>query len=135
MTLEEALFSWASAQTELQSLLGEPDRLRFYKLQVPKQSRMPATVIQRAGTGRQVANCGTVGTVSLTLQVDHYAKSWDAMNQVAEAFRIALHAQEFPVMMGTVKVKAATLTNEFDLDDPEPGLYRRSQSWSFWFVE
>lgn len=38
-------------------------------------------------------------------------------------------------MMGSVKVKDAFLVNEFDLDDPEPGLYRRSQSWRFWYVE
>jgi hypothetical protein len=135
VTLEEGFHAWAESQTELAALLGEPNRFRLFKLQVPKNAKMPSSVQQRSGTGRQRRGCTIDGAVEINLQLDHYGKTWQEAVAVAEAFRIALHELQFPVMMGTVKVKDATCENEFDLDDPEPGLYRRSQSWSFWFFE
>jgi hypothetical protein len=135
MTLEQALFGWANEQTEIAALLGEPARLRLFKLTVEQRAHMPSSVMQRTGTQRQQLQCRIDGTVQATIQVDHYAKSLKVAAEVADAFRVALHATTFPVMMGSVKVKDAFLVNEFDLDDPEPGLYRRSQSWRFWYVE
>jgi hypothetical protein len=135
VTLEQAIFGWANEQTEIVALLGEPARLRLFKLTVPQRAHMPSSVLQRTGTQRQQLQCRTDRTVQATLQFDHYGKSQQVAAEVAEVFRLALHAIVFPVMMGGVKVKDAFLVNEFDLDDPEPGLYRRSQSWRFWYVE
>jgi hypothetical protein len=135
MTLEQALFGWANDQTEVAALLGEPARLRLFKLTVAQRAHMPSSVMQRTGTSRQQLQCGIDRTVQATIQLDHYDKTQAGAAGVADAFRVALHATTFPGMMGSVKVKDAFLVNEFDLDDPEPGLYRRSQSWRFWYVE
>lgn len=135
MTLEQALFGWANEQTEIVALLGDPARLRLFKLTVQQRANMPSSVMQRTGTQRQQLQCRVDRTVQATMQIDHYAKTQQAAAQVADVFRIALHGITFPVMMGSVKVKDAFLVNEFDLDDPEPGLFRRSQSWRFWYVE
>lgn len=135
MTLEDGLFTFAAAQTELVALLGEPTKFRFYKRKVEQGSKMPAMVMQRVGRETQRIQCGVDKTVGLTMQIDHYGKTHQEADGVGDAFRVLMQSQDFPVMMGTVKVKSADLTNEFDLDDPEPGLLRRSQSWSIWFVE
>lgn len=135
MMLEQALFGWANGQTEIVALLGDPARLRLFKLTVQQRANMPSSVMQRTGTQRQQLQCRVDRTVQATMQIDHYAKTQQAAAQVADVFRTALHGITFPVMMGSVKVKDAFLVNEFDLDDPEPGLYRRSQSWRFWYVE
>lgn len=135
MTLEQSLYGWANEQTEIAALLGDPARLRLFKLTIAQRAHMPASVMQRTGSARQQLQCGIDRTVQATIQIDHYDKSQQGAATVAEAFRVALHAVSFPVMMGSVKVKDAFLVNEFDLDDPEPGLYRRSQSWRFWYVE
>jgi len=135
VTLEQALFAWANAQTEVAALIGEPARLRFFKLTVPQRAHMPSAVQQRTGTQRQQLQCRVDRTVQATIQIDHYGKSQQGAGELGDVFRTALHGETFPVMMGSVKVKDAFCLNEFDLDDPEPGLYRRSQSWRFWYVE
>lgn len=139
MELEEGLFAWANQQTEIAALIGEPAGLRFFKLVIPQQRTTPATVLQRSGTSRSITQCGTIRLASATLQLDHYATTWQAASRLAAVFREVLLEREgmrkYPRNMGTVEVRSATLQNEFDLDDPEPGLYRRSQSWDFWYVE
>jgi hypothetical protein len=81
-----------------------------------------------------VAQCGTVGTVFAVQQIDSYGSSPEQARQVADAVRLVL-SDYSGTIQGALRIKAATLQNEFDLDDPEPGLYRRSQSWGIWFVE
>lgn len=146
MELEEALTVWVGTVPSLVARIGEPNRLRLYKLKLEQKTRMPSTVLQRSGADRQYRPCTVDGAVALSLQVDHYAKTWQSMVDLAKAWREALspNAVSYPIWMGgapddsplvAVKVKAATLDNEFDLDDPDPGLLRRSQSWTFWVWE
>jgi hypothetical protein len=105
---------------------------------------MPAMVQQRSGTARQELQCTTDGAVAIQLQVDTYAKTWAEMAACSRAFARALRRDvaTYPIWMGdgdspsvAVKVKAATLENEFDFDDPETGLCRRTQLWTFWVFE
>lgn len=133
MILEQAIYRWAQGITEISALLGQGSRLRLTKLTVPQASAMPASVIQRTGTNRSKTACGTINLVQAAVQIDHYGKDWQTAIAVAEVFRLAL--SDFAGMMGAVQIKDAALVNEFDLDDPEPGLYRRSQSWSIWYLE
>lgn len=142
MELEEALHAWAAAQTELAGLIGEPNRFRLYKGVLEQKTRQPASVQRRASTDRQVRACTVDGAVGVSLQLDHYATSWQASTQLAKAWRQALNPENvsYPLYMGGapgvgLKVKAATLDNEFDLDDPDPGLFRRAQFWTFWIFE
>lgn len=133
MMLEQGLYEYAAAQTDIAAIIGQPDKLRLEKLVVPQHSRFPCSVMQRTGTTRDQIACGTSRLLQATVQIDHYAKTWKGAAELAEAFRLAL--TDFAGMMGDVEVRNVTLQNEFDLDDPEPGLYRRSQSWLFWFTE
>lgn len=142
MELEEALHAWAANQTELAALLAEPNRFRLYKGVLEQKTKQPASVQQRSGADRQFRSCTVDGAVAISLQLDHYAKTWSEMALLAKTWRQALSPDNlsYPLYMGGpagvgVKVKAAELTNEFDLDDPEPGLFRRSQLWQFWVFE
>lgn len=145
MELEDALFGWVRSRPTITQFIGGPPPAvtRFFKLKVPQASKFPAMVQQRAGIATQQLACGVDGTVRVTMQLDHYARTWAEMAALAKAFRRALERDEvYPVAMGagdspddSVRVKSAKLENEFDLDDPEPGLLRRSQTWSFWIWE
>lgn len=144
MELEDALFKWAGTQAPLVAMLGEPNRLRFFKGKIPQGSKMPASVMQRSGGPRSYMACGVDGTYPVSMQLDHYALAWKEMAVLARAWFNALnpHPSPYPIHMGTgnspddsVKVKAARLDNEFDLDDPEPGLMRRTQLWTIWVYE
>jgi len=147
MEFEQALTEWVRTVPALVAIIGEPNRVRLFKLKVEQKSKMPAIVQQRAGAERQYLSCTVDGAVRLSMQIDHYARTWAEMATLARTFREALDPDtvQFPVWMGGaptdsppgagVKVKAAMLENEFDLDDPDPGLLRRTQSWTFWIWE
>jgi hypothetical protein len=145
MEFEDALFKWVSDQATVTAHIGAaPQAVRFHKLKIPQGGKTPAMVQQRSGTGRQELQCSTDGAVAIQLQVDTYARDWASMAAASRAFARALRrdAVTYPLWMGDgdspaagVKVKAAILDNEFDLDDPEPGLCRRTQLWTFWIWE
>jgi hypothetical protein len=146
MQLEDALFGWVRGRPTITQYIGSgpgPIGTRFFKLKIPQGSKFPAMVQQGAGLQTQQLACGVDGTVRITLQIDHYARSWAEMAALGTAFRRALEREQtYPVQMGegdspddSVRVKSAKIENQFDLDDPEPGLFRRSQTWSFWIWE
>lgn len=144
MELEDALFRWMQTQAPVVALIGEPNRLRFFKSKIPDQSRMPALVMQRSGGPRTYGQCGVDGSYPVSMQLDAYAKSWAEMALLARRVKNALNPvpAPYPLQMGvgdspdeSVKVKAAELQNEFDRDDPEPGLFCRTQLWAIWIFE
>lgn len=145
MEFEDALFSWVSTQATLTALIGTPPAaVRFFKLRIPQGGKSPAIVQQRSGADRQRLACRIDGAVKISLQLDFYAREADTVAELAKAFRQALRPDvaNFPLEMGTgdspavsVKVKDAMLENEFDGEDEEPGLVRRTQFWSFWIRE
>lgn len=144
MEIEDALSGWIVDQDAYADLIREPSRVRFFKLKVPQGSRFPCTVVQRSGTDRQYRACRIDGTVGVTLQIDHYGKTWQAMANLAAKFRQVLDPQtvDYPALMGPdnspfvgLKVRGAFLENEFDGEDVDPGLLRRTQLWTFWVSE
>lgn len=144
MEFEDALHGWVSQQAPMVALIGEPNRLRFFKGKIPQGSKMPSTVQQRSGADRQYRPCRIDGAVAVSMQIDHYAKNWQAMAELARTFRESLDPRvvQFPLLMGPgdspptgVRVRGAFIDNEFDADDPDPGLLRRVQLWTFWIVE
>lgn len=145
MELESGLYRWAIAQAAFFPLLKPgAGEFQFHKMRIPEGAPTPATVQQRVGTGYQMRPCEIDGAVSVSLQLDHYAKTTELRDALAAAWRRALNPRylTYPVWMGdgdspsaAVKVKAAILENEFDLDDSEPGLLRRTQLWTFWIFD
>src|SRR5687767_13168694 len=125
MELEDALFKWVSTQAGVTAFIGAaPQAVRFHKLKIPQGGKTPAMVQQRSGTARQELQCKLDGAVAISLQVDTYATTWAQMAACSRAFARALRRDvaTYPIWMGdgdsptvAVKVKAATLENEFDL--------------------
>jgi hypothetical protein len=142
---EDALFKFTAQQLPVTAFIGAaPQATRMFKLKVPQGARFPAIVMTRDGAPRQNLYCSVDGAVRVSMRIDHYAKEWATMAALAKAFRRSLNPEvnAYPIWMGdgdspsvAVKVKSASLENEFDLDDPEPGLHRRVQLWQFWIFE
>lgn len=145
MELETGLYRWASAQAAFFPILKPgAGEFRLHKMKIPQGGPTPATVQQRVGTDYEWRACEIDGAVQVSLQLDHYAKTTDERDALAAAWRRALNPRylTYPVWMGdgdspstAVKVKAAKLDNEFDSDDIEPGLQRRTQLWTFWIFD
>ena len=133
MTIEDALHTILAADTDLLALIGEPDLVRIFRGVAPPGTRAPYLSITRSTTTGIQGLCGTAGTEFVLEQIDAYGKTEDERDNLARA--VFLRLRDFSGTIGTVKIKDATRQNEFDVEDPEPGLYRRTQSWAIWYIE
>jgi hypothetical protein len=142
---EDALFQWVKGQPTVTGYIGNPPGVvRFFKLKQPQGAALPSMTVARNGRQGQQLACGPDGAVLIRLQVDLFGATWPEMAGLAKAFRRALNPNPspYPMLMGSgdspgvqVRVKSAECVNEFDTDDPEPGLCRRTQFWQFWVFE
>lgn len=96
--------------------------------------RVPALVYTITAVDRQVAFCGTRGTVAATVELNSYATTYAQVRELADAVRRALIDYRGD-MGGVVQVSACSLDAEFETQDIEPGLYRVVQSWLIWYKE
>jgi hypothetical protein len=95
--------------------------------------RMPCIVYQKVSAERQVRLVGTAGLVRATYQIDSYAESALGAINLAAAVRSAL--VDYSGTSGGIYVRSVLLENEISLEDPEPGLYRISQTYTCWYDE
>lgn len=98
-----------------------------------ESTKMPCLVFQRIGGTRQVLHCGTDNLVEAIYQIDAYAPKYADAVRVATQARRALVGYGGP--MGEVQVSNVFITADFDAEEPEPGLERRSQSYTVWYKE
>ncbi len=77
--------------------------------------------------------CGTSRLTAGTFQIDSYAEQYVAAVSLAAAVRAAL--LDFQGMLNGVPVRHAFVETEGDLLDPEPGIFRVSQTWVIWYSE
>lgn len=116
---------------------GRPDRI--FPLVIPQKVpggalQIPAVVYNITSVERQVTYCGTSNLSQSDVQIDCYCETYDAVKELASAVRACL--LDFHGVMGnTTFTVAASLDNEFDGHDFEPGLYRVTQLWTFWNKE
>ena len=128
------LHEYLTAQAAVAALVGD----RVYPELIPQHvyaevRGMPCIVYQRVAVSRSRTYCAADKLVKATIQVDVMAPTYDEADQVAEAVRLAL--LDYRGAMGDVRVKLCQLDTETNLVESEPGLFRCSRDWSFWYVE
>lgn len=128
--IEEGLFSHLKADAGLTALLRSTN---IFGVIIPQNSGMPSVVYSRIAATRTQTLCGTDGLVKGLFQIDSYAISYLTAKKLANAVRLSLI--DFHGAMGDTRVASVSLDTEVDLDDPEPGLYRVSQTYIIWFAE
>lgn len=132
---EPNLFEYLKNVPEVAALIAD----RIYEGRIPQhvfdseQGVMNCAVYSRVGGATGVGFCGSDGLVPAQYQIDVYALDSVAKTKVARAIRRALVDYRGP--MGSVPVQLVTLDNQFDSEEPEPGLERRTQSYTIWYLE
>lgn len=130
MMLEEGIVEYLSTVDTVTALVGQ----QIYGIRRPQGIRpLPEVLIFRAVTERQELFCGTNPLVMASMQIDSYADSATVAGTLARALRQTL--RRFTGNMGGVYVDDVFLTNEFAVDDPEPGDIRMVQLYNFWYRE
>jgi hypothetical protein len=139
--IEDAIFTRLYTDSGVGGLVAEaisPIRYRIYRMVIPQfaagdLTKFPCIVYSKVGAGRTLNFGSTNDVVRGSFQLDSYAVSYEDAIALAEAVRVRL--TDFVGTLSGEQIKATELENEFVLDDPEPGLFRVSQSWIIWYVD
>lgn len=127
--IEESLYSFLSSDSAVSGLVED----RIYGQIAPQKSLLPRIVYSRVATQRSQSLCGTDSKVRAIMQIDSYDKTYKGSKTLADVLRHTL--SDFTGDMNGTRVSTVSLDSDVDLDDPEPGLYRVSQTYFIWFVE
>lgn len=106
---------------------------RLYCQRAPDNVRGTYAVWKRAGGTRESTLCGRNSLVEGSYQIDIYARDAVPMVNAARAIRRAM-LDDIDVR-GSAGIRRVLLENDFDSVDPDPGLNRRTQIYSVWYVE
>lgn len=134
---EPNLYEYLKAVPAVAALIGD----RIYEGRIPqhvfdaRERVMDCAVYQRVGGTRGVSLCSNDGLVPGEYQVDIYSPDSIRKGKVARAIRRALLDDSRPMMMGAVRVNRVLVGPEFDSEEAEPGLERRTQTYTIWYWE
>lgn len=129
MMLEESIAGFLMDDTAIGAYIEG----RVYGQIAPSKSPLPRIVYSRISTRRTQTLCGTDTTARAVVQIDSYDKTYKGAHLLATAIRKTL--TDFSGDMRGTRVSTVTMESDIDLDDPDPGLYRVSQTYFFWFTE
>ena len=136
--IEVGLATYLSGHATVGPLVNDPETTRIFPLLIPEHVRtdaakMPCLVYQRIGTGRDKTFCATDSLANVQMQVDLYSRSYKQAKELARAVRQALVDYTGP--MGDTHVDKVFIDVEFDIVETDTGLYRVSQTYTFWVQE
>jgi len=136
--IEAGLATYLSSHAVVGPLISDPEATRLFPLLIPEHVRtdskkMPCIVYQRVGTERGKTFCATDSLANISMQVDLYSRSYKDVKNLARAVRQALVDYTGP--MGDTHVDKVFIDVEFDLVETDTGLYRVSQTYTFWVQE
>lgn len=128
--IETGLFALLSADSNLEQLIGG----RVYPVIVPQNSAVPHVCFEQTGReGNDPTVCNVSTSVQKEYEISSRSKSYFEAKEVADAVRVILN--NFSGLMGETAVDRVLLQNEQDLFDPEPGLFRVSQTFVIYYQE
>ncbi len=129
MTFEEAFGTWLMA-----GAIGTATSDRVWPLVIPQslrqEQRLPCVVYTLVGRTREGRFCSTDALRQSQYQLDCLASTYLGAKQLAAVVEAALLDYRGP--MGAFHVNHAFLRAELDLTEPDPGIYRVSQTWELW---
>lgn len=123
------------AHAQAAAILGN----RIYAQRIPQQVAQgprayPCAVFQRVGSNERETFCGADGLVAGLFQIDTYGPERDAVLEAARAVRLAM--VHYSGDAGGVHVNRVRRDSALDVGpEVEPGLYRRVQTFTVWYVE
>jgi len=130
MSIRAAVYAILTGDTTVNNLVSG----HVFRQVIPQQggaaAYVPAITFRVANTNRSKTFCRTDGTVMRRVSVDAYAVTQTEAEDIAEAAGDALRDYR-----GTVEglfIADISQSDEYDLEDIEPGLYRVHQEYEVW---
>lgn len=128
---EPNLYEYLRSVPAVQNLVGN----RIYRARAPDGARGEYVVWQLAGGERGASFCAVDRFIGAEYQVDIYGRDDVRHGNLVRAIRDALLDDSTPLVMGSVRVNRVLPLTDFDSVDPDPGLYRRTQTYTIWYAE
>ena len=132
-----------SVETALRKKLIEDPSVRVlttnvYPLLIPQhlrgtKSKQPCIVYQRVGTSGQATTCGTDDLYQASVQYDSYSPEYDKARELSKAVRACLLSTVG--LTHGVQISKILYNTDFDVLEPDVGLFRVSQMYTVFFVE
>lgn len=97
------------------------------------ESATPCVVFLLIHEARTLTVCDASSSVEGTYQIDSISRSYFEAKEIAQAVRLCLNS--FTGLMGGTPVDRVLLETAQDLVEAEPGLYRVSQTFLFYYQE
>lgn len=132
MSIKASFYQFLLNDSGIAAIAGN----RIWHLVVPNQAfdgttKRPGTVYRLDDRESSQTFCGVDSLRNSRFSVDHYAKTSEQADALAQATADAL--EDFSGDMEGTQVSAVFLENEFDPDpDLDPGLFRVHQVYSVW---
>lgn len=105
-----------------------------FPVRIPQGGASPCVVVTMQSQQRPNETfCGTATAVEAEYQIDSISKSYLEAKEIADAVRVSLSG--FTGLMGETDIDRVLLETAQDLTDAEPGLYRVSQTYLFYYQE
>lgn len=119
-------------------LLGNSDVMaisrKVYGLTRPQNAdTLPDVLIQRTQTAFQEKLCGRDPLASASMQIESYAMNLIVALQLAKAVKASFDG--FSGLMGECFVDKVLFENQLVGNDPDPGIARVIQIYTFWYEE
>lgn len=132
--IEQGLFEQLRDDATLATFIAG----RVFPVQIPQSrdtdhSATPCVVFTLHSEVRTLTVCGEGSLVEGTYQIDSCSKSYFEAKGMSDAVRVALNG--FTGLMGETHVDRVLLETAQDLIEGEPGLYRVSQTFVFYYQE
>lgn len=133
MNLIHALRAFILADTAIAALVGT----RMYPIQLPQNPTLPAIRFFRASGTRPQSTTGPLGQSNPRFQIDSYAISFEAANNLSELIRKRLDGYRGPAGSEDDFIQGAFFETERDFweAEPLPGMYVASRDYMIWFRE
>jgi hypothetical protein len=140
--IERALYARLNTDSGVRAHAGiasSPQTSRVYPILMPQHesgdlTNLPCVVYTKVATERQALYTSTDSLVRATVQIDCYGRTATSVLALAEAVKDSLLSHT-SATTGGVYVSRWFLDTDSWSDDPEPGLFRVTQTWSVWHTE
>jgi len=136
--LEDSLVSYLGTVTRLKPFIDGP-KLRIFPLIVPQKDagdspRIPCLVYTLSSEVSDSTFCASGDFIGSSYQVDCYAASYSTARQLAKAMKTTMLELSADELDGII-ISKIFLRNQFDVFDPEPGIFHRVQLYDVWYRE
>lgn len=136
--ISESLAQYLSSHADLQQYVGGARYKRVFPMLIPQhvldeETKLPCVVYQIIDSSPGYTLCGEDGLQNAVFQLDSYSTDEEVSRKLAAAIKKVL--SNFSGLMFDTHVSRIFLESGFQILEPDPGLFRVSQSYSVWFIE